>query len=93
MGFATLGRPKGWGFTTVGGWSDFHILRHSPEADVAFAPVLHIGATAGAPWWDMWDPRIVECTEQREQQSQAPTQHKAHPPGQPLGQDWLTTGL
>ncbi|MCI0745477.1 MAG: hypothetical protein L0Y58_08740 [Verrucomicrobia subdivision 3 bacterium] len=57
---ATLRRLKGWGFTTIGGWSDFQPLRHSPEADVAFAPVLHIGSTAGAPWWDMWDPKIVD---------------------------------
>jgi hypothetical protein len=21
---------------------------------------LHIGASAGAPWWDMWDPKVVE---------------------------------
>ena len=56
---STLTRLKSWGFTTVGGWSDFHILRHSTNRDVVFAPVLHIGSTAGAPWWDMWDPRIV----------------------------------
>jgi len=22
--------------------------------------VLHIGSTAGAPWWDMWDPRVIQ---------------------------------
>jgi hypothetical protein len=57
---ATLNRLKAWGFTTVGGWSDFHCLRHGRETNAAFAPVLHIGATAGAPWWDMWDPKIIE---------------------------------
>jgi len=31
---------------------------------MAFAPVLHMGATAGAPWWDMWDPKIVGRMEQ-----------------------------
>jgi hypothetical protein len=61
---ATLGRLSAWGFTTVGGWSDFQTLKGCHDADVAFAPVLHIGATAGAPWWDMWDPRIVERMEQ-----------------------------
>ena len=56
---ATLKRLKAWGFTTVGGWSDFEALRHGRGADLAFAPVLHIGSTAGAPWWDMWDPKII----------------------------------
>jgi len=55
----TLKRLKSWGFTTIGGWSDFQALRQSRDADVVFAPVLHLGATAGAPWWDMWDPKIV----------------------------------
>ena len=61
---ATLSRLKAWGFTTVGGWSDFQTLRACRGAAVAFAPVLHIGATAGAPWWDMWDPKIVERMDQ-----------------------------
>jgi hypothetical protein len=61
---ATLKRLKTWGFTTVGGWSDFHVLRHCSDQDVAFAPVLHIGSTAGAPWWDMWDPKITDRMDQ-----------------------------
>ncbi|HEY5913645.1 MAG TPA: hypothetical protein VJA21_23910 [Verrucomicrobiae bacterium] len=61
---ASLSRLKAWGFSTVGGWSDFQTLRADRDADVAFTPVLHIGATAGAPWWDMWDPKIVERMEQ-----------------------------
>jgi len=56
---ATLKRLKAWGFTTVGGWSDFRVFRDCADQDMAFAPVLHIGSTAGAPWWDMWDPKIV----------------------------------
>jgi len=57
---ATLQRLKTWGFTTVGGWSDFQVLRDCGGQDVAFAPVLHIGAIAGAPWWDMWDSKITD---------------------------------
>jgi len=57
---ATLKRLKAWGFTTVGGWSDFQILKDRGDKDVAFAPVLHIGSTAGAPWWDMWDSKIID---------------------------------
>jgi hypothetical protein len=56
---ATLARLKAWGFTTAAGWSDIDALRACDDADVAFTPVLHIGSTAGAPWWDMWDPKIV----------------------------------
>jgi len=61
---ATLKRLKSWGFTTIGGWSDFHTFRQNRAPDIAFAPVLHIGATAGAPWWDMWDPKITARMEQ-----------------------------
>ena len=57
---ATLKRFKTWGFTTVGGWSDFQALKNCREDAVAFAPVLHIGSTAGAPWWDMWDSKITD---------------------------------
>ncbi len=61
---ATLKRLRSWGFTTVGGWSDFHALKQCRETNVAFAPVLHIGSTAGSPWWDMWDPKIMGRMEQ-----------------------------
>jgi hypothetical protein len=26
--------------------------------------VLHIGSTAGAPWWDMWNPKIIDRMDQ-----------------------------
>src|SRR6266540_4800577 len=61
---ATVRRLKAWGFTTVGGWSDFQALGRCAEKDMAFAPVLHIGSTAGAPWWDMWDPKIIDRMDQ-----------------------------
>ncbi|MEO8427243.1 MAG: hypothetical protein ABI651_09045 [Verrucomicrobiota bacterium] len=61
---ATLKRLKSWGFTTIGAWSEFQTFRQCRDMDVSFAPVLHIGATAGAPWWDMWDPKIVDRMEQ-----------------------------
>ena len=57
---AALKRLKSWGFTTVGGWGEFETLRASPEMHLAFTPVLHIGSTAGAPWWDMWDARVIQ---------------------------------
>jgi hypothetical protein len=52
---ATLARLKSWNVTTVGGWSDFRALKECGDAQVAFTPVLHVGSTAGAPWWDMWE--------------------------------------
>jgi hypothetical protein len=61
---ATLERLKSWGFTTVGGWSDFRALQQCAEPDVAFTPVLHVGSTAGAPWWDMWDQKIIDRMDQ-----------------------------
>src|SRR5262245_29426980 len=61
---ATVNRLKSWRFTTIGAWSDFQTLRQHPDKDVAFAPVLHIGSTAGAPWWDMWDPKIIDRMDQ-----------------------------
>jgi hypothetical protein len=56
---ATLKRLKSWRFTTAGGWSDFRALQPCRDADVFFTPVLHVGSTAGVPWWDMWDEKII----------------------------------
>ena len=56
---ATAKRLRAWGFTTAGGWSDYTMLRQSSAMTLGLTPVLHIGSTAGAPWWDMWDPAIV----------------------------------
>jgi hypothetical protein len=55
---ATLRRLKSWNFTTIGGWSDFAAIKRC-NVDVAFTPVLHLGSTAGVPWWDMWDTNII----------------------------------
>jgi hypothetical protein len=68
----SLRRLTDWGFTTVGGWSDYETLlpalrAKAPgdgEAFVGFTPVLHLGATAGAPWWDMWDEKITARMEE-----------------------------
>lgn len=54
---ASLRRLRSWGFTTAAGWCDVAALRLSSEPSLWFTPVLHIGSTAGAPWWDMWDER------------------------------------
>ncbi len=56
---ATCRRLRDWRLTTIGAWSDHQTLRQSPEMALWLMPVLHIGSTAGAPWWDMWDPKII----------------------------------
>ncbi len=55
----TLARLRDWGFTTVGGWSHDRILLKSTNMLGGLTPVLHVGSTAGAPWWDMWDEKVV----------------------------------
>jgi hypothetical protein len=57
---ATLQRLADWKFTTVGGWSDYKRFMKSTNMLRAFTPVLHIGSTAGAPWWDMWDAKNIQ---------------------------------
>jgi hypothetical protein len=54
-----LERLKSWKFTTIGGWSDFRTLQRCRDVDVAFTPVLHVGSSAGVPWWNMWDTNII----------------------------------
>jgi hypothetical protein len=61
---ATLRRLKAWGVTTAGGWSDFQSLKACPGMDLAMTPVLHMGSSAGAPWWDMWDAKVTGRMEQ-----------------------------
>jgi Glycosyl hydrolases family 43 len=56
---ATLNRLKSWNFTTIGGWSDYRAFQRCCDVGVAFTPVLHVGSTAGVPWWDMWDTNII----------------------------------
>jgi hypothetical protein len=61
---ASLRRLKSWGFTTVGGWSDYATLQQSREHDLWITPVLHLGSTSGAPWFDMWDEKVIRRIEE-----------------------------
>jgi hypothetical protein len=56
----TVDRLQSWGFTTVGAWSDLATLRRSPALKLNLTPVLHLGSTAGVPWYDMWDSKIIQ---------------------------------
>jgi len=60
----TVARLQGWGFDTAAGWADYAELGRVPGSSLAFTPVLHLGAAAGAPWWDMWDPHNLARMEQ-----------------------------
>jgi len=56
---ASLKRLKGWGFTTLGAWSDHETLKRSTENDiVADASPAH-RLNGGRAMWDMWDPKVV----------------------------------
>ena len=57
---ATLKRLQSWGFTTVGGWSDFRALQRCRDANMAFIPVLAMGMSCGVPWVDMWNTNVIE---------------------------------
>ncbi len=56
---ATSRRLNSWRFTTLGAWSDLASLRPAGDTNLFLTPVLHMGSTAGAPWWDMWDPEVI----------------------------------
>jgi hypothetical protein len=57
---STVDSLKAWGFNTFGGWSDIPLFKRSGTLDLPFTVVLHCGSSAGAPWFDMWDPDIIK---------------------------------
>ena len=61
---AAVQRLRTWNFNTIGGWSDFAPLRGSTNRDFALAPVLACGMRAGAPWLDMWSPKVLQRMEE-----------------------------
>src|SRR5262245_61102159 len=68
----TLDRLRAWRFNTVGGWGDFATLRLATNLDFALTPVLHCGASAGAPWWDLWSGNVLQCIEEVARQEMQP---------------------
>lgn len=69
---ASLRRLKEWGFTTVGGWSDYKTLGESSEHDLWATPVLHLGSRTGVPWFDMWDENNIRRIDEIAQQTIVP---------------------
>jgi hypothetical protein len=70
-----LQRLKSWGFTTLGGWSAFQILDEVAEHDLWITPVISLGARSGAPWFDMWDPTVVQRIEELAEETIPPFRH------------------
>jgi hypothetical protein len=70
---ASLGRLDKWGFTTIGGWSDYTTVRRAGDNEWWLTPVLHMGSTSGAPWFDMWDAKVIRRIEEVAAQNMAPT--------------------
>lgn len=56
---STISRLKSWNYTTIGGWSDLDALKKSPAFDMPFEVMIPIGMGAGAPWLDMWNPKVI----------------------------------
>ncbi len=56
---ATASRLRHWGFSTIGGWSDYERFIEAGEVALPISPVLHAGSTAGIPWLDLWDPAVL----------------------------------
>jgi hypothetical protein len=61
---ASLDRLNAWGFTTIGGWSEYETVRRAGGKQWWLTPVLHMGSTAGAPWFDMWDEKVIRRIEE-----------------------------
>jgi hypothetical protein len=74
----TLERLRTWGFTTISGWSDYAALRGSRQMDRAFIPVLHLGASSGAPWFDMWDPAVIRTMDRVAREQILPVRDDPH---------------
>jgi hypothetical protein len=74
---ASLRRLKQWGFTTVGGWSDYETLGQSDEHDLWVTPVLHLGSRTGVPWFDMWDEENIRRIDEVARQTMTPLSNDA----------------
>lgn len=53
-------RLANWGFNTIGAWSDYDAFLSMRDSNLMVTPILHMGSSAGAPWLDMWDPKVVD---------------------------------
>jgi hypothetical protein len=75
---ANVQRLKSWGFTTLGGWSDYKIVEHSGEHGLWMTPAMAIGVKSGAPWFDMWDDRVISRIEELAKEAIVPLRDDPH---------------
>ncbi|MFZ2445512.1 MAG: hypothetical protein WAW37_04070 [Syntrophobacteraceae bacterium] len=61
------GQLKGWGFNTLGGWSD-----SSPDLGLALTVDLELGRNSRFHWFDPFDPKMEEVTIERAKELTAP---------------------
>lgn len=50
----TLARLRAWNFNTLGGWCDLDALKTTPDAEMPYTVVLHLGASVNVPWCDVF---------------------------------------
>ncbi|MCW5557967.1 MAG: hypothetical protein KIT22_09060 [Verrucomicrobiae bacterium] len=61
---SALSRMRTWGFSTLGAWADLGVLRAATNQTLWLTPVLHLGSSVGAPWYDMWDEKLLQRLDQ-----------------------------
>ena len=69
---ANVPRLRSWGFTTAGGWSDYEVLKRAANSELWMTPVLNLGSQSGAPWFDMWDEKVVRRIKELAESSLVP---------------------
>ena len=76
---ATLARLRGWGFNTIGAWSD----RELWPRGMPYTVILDIADKAGADWLhgrpvDVFDPRFEKAAQEIAERQCAPRAHDRH---------------
>lgn len=58
---STEARLRSWNMTTLGAWSELPIPSENRSAPGLWrTPVLHLGSSAGVPWYDLWDEKVLK---------------------------------
>jgi hypothetical protein len=68
---ANVLRLKKWGFTTVGAWGDYKLAGQASQVKLWMTPELTM-LRSGAPWFDMWDEKVLHRIDELAKESTAP---------------------
>ncbi len=68
---ANVRRLHQWGFTTLGAWSDYQLAGEIGSPKLWMTPELTM-LRSGAPWFDMWDEKVIHRIEELAAASIAP---------------------